>query len=57
MCLESICLLLGEPTTDWKQVRQVIMRDNFISTIINFNTDDIRPSTRKQMKEKLVKLV
>jgi len=54
MCLESICLLLGEPTTDWKQVRQVIMRDNFISTIINFNTDDIRPSTRKQMKEKFL---
>lgn len=43
--LESICLLLGEGTTspaDWKTIRSVIMRDNFISTIVNFNTDDLK---------------
>lgn len=42
MALESICLLLGENTTDWKMIRGIMMRDNFISTIVNFNTEDIR---------------
>lgn len=41
IALESICLLLGESTTDWKVIRSILMRDNFISTIVNFTTDDI----------------
>jgi dynein heavy chain 1 len=41
LTLESICLLLGEETNDWKSIRSIMMRDNFISTIVNFNTDDI----------------
>lgn len=52
LCLESICLLLGEQTTDWKSIRQIIIRDNFIATIINFSTDDISDHTRKLMKDK-----
>lgn len=42
--LESICLLLAEGTTvpaDWKTIRSVIMKENFIATIVNFNTDNI----------------
>lgn len=42
LALESICLLLGEKATDWKQIRGIIIRDNFISTIVNFNTEDIQ---------------
>jgi len=41
MALESICMLLGETALDWKAIRSVIVRENFISTIVNFNTDDI----------------
>ncbi|XP_077971534.1 cytoplasmic dynein 1 heavy chain 1-like isoform X1 [Styela clava] len=52
LCLESICLLLGEQTTDWKSIRQSIIKDNFIPTIINFSTDDISDTTRKHMREK-----
>ena len=52
MTLESICLLLGEGTPDWKGIRQVTMRDNFIPTIVNFNTDDISDEVRIQMKRK-----
>uniref|UniRef100_A0A8C0WNI1 Dynein heavy chain, cytosolic n=1 Tax=Castor canadensis TaxID=51338 RepID=A0A8C0WNI1_CASCN len=37
LALESICLLLGESTTDWKQIRSIIMRENFIPTIVNFS--------------------
>lgn len=39
--LESICLLLGENAPDWKAIRQIIVRENFISTIVNFSTEDV----------------
>ena len=41
MAVESICTLLGEGDFDWKSLRQVIMRENFISTIVNFDTLNI----------------
>ena len=41
MALEAICLMLGEAANDWKAIRSVIIRDNFINTIVNFSTDDI----------------
>lgn len=41
VALESICLLLEENATDWKQIRAVIMKDSFIPTIVNFNTENI----------------
>lgn len=41
MALESICLLLGEFTTDWKVIRSIVTRENFISSIVNFSTDRI----------------
>lgn len=47
LALESICLLLGESTTDWKQIRSIIMRENFIPTIVNFSADEIRWNKRK----------
>ena len=50
MALESICTLLGENATDWKAIRGVIIRDNFISTIVNFDADDISDYVREQMK-------
>lgn len=42
LALESICLLLGESTVDWKQIRSIIIRENFIPTIVNFSADEIR---------------
>jgi len=41
LALESICLLLGENAQDWKAIRSVVVRENFINTIVNFVTDDI----------------
>jgi dynein heavy chain 1 len=41
LALESICLLLGESTGDFRSSRSVIVRDNFTSTIVNFNTESI----------------
>lgn len=42
LALESICLLLGEETNDWKKIRQVIIRDNFITSIVNFSSEEMR---------------
>src|SRR5699024_8540748 len=44
--------LLGESTTDWKVIRSVLMRDNFIHTIVNFQTDNITDDIRQKMKNK-----
>ncbi|XP_050295050.1 dynein heavy chain, cytoplasmic isoform X2 [Anthonomus grandis grandis] len=53
LALESICLLLGENASDWKSIRAVIMRDNFINSVVNnFNTEDISDEVRDRMKAK-----
>lgn len=41
LALESICLLLGEHAPDWKAIRGIMVKENFISTIVNFSTDQI----------------
>lgn len=46
LALESICLMLGEETGDWKKIRQVIIRDNFISSIVNFSSEEMRSGRR-----------
>ncbi|XP_076442165.1 cytoplasmic dynein 1 heavy chain 1-like isoform X5 [Babylonia areolata] len=52
LAVESIGVLLGEGELDWRQLRGILMRDNFISTIINFRTDDITDEIRNKMKTK-----
>uniref|UniRef100_A0A3B3VJ78 Dynein cytoplasmic 1 heavy chain 1 n=1 Tax=Poecilia latipinna TaxID=48699 RepID=A0A3B3VJ78_9TELE len=51
LALESICLMLGEETGDWKKIRQVIIRDNFISSIVNFSSEEMSDSIREKMKK------
>lgn len=41
MALEAICLLLGEKSTDWRQILTFIVRDSFVPSILNFDTDEI----------------
>lgn len=55
LAMESICLLLGEPSNDWKSVRSMIVGENFISTIVNFNSENLSDTIRKQMREKYLK--
>ncbi|KAG7158919.1 Dynein heavy chain, cytoplasmic-like [Homarus americanus] len=52
LALESICLLLGEATSDWKTIKSIIMKDNFINTVVNFNTDDLMDDIREKMKHR-----
>jgi len=41
IALESICLLVGKPSTDWKEIRTVVSKTTFIPSIVNFQTEDI----------------
>jgi dynein heavy chain 1, cytosolic len=50
--LESICLLLNRETTDWKAIRAIIVKDDFINTILNFHTDNITTSIKDKMLQK-----
>lgn len=52
LALESICLLLGEETSEWKTIKSIIMKDNFISTVVNFDTDELPDQIREQMKKR-----
>ncbi|XP_044735865.1 dynein heavy chain, cytoplasmic isoform X10 [Chrysoperla carnea] len=54
MALESICFFLGENAVEWRAIRSVIMRDNFIPTIVNFNTDLLTDEVREKMKTRYI---
>ncbi|KAI3646052.1 hypothetical protein MP228_008980 [Amoeboaphelidium protococcarum] len=50
MAMESVCVLLGFESDSWRSVQSVIRRDDFISSILNFDNE-------KMMTEKIVKLI
>lgn len=42
LALESICLLLGENVgNDWKAIRGIMVKDDFMPRMLNFDTDTI----------------
>lgn len=41
MAIESICTMLGETDVEWRNLRSVIMGENFINSIVTFDTDNI----------------
>jgi dynein heavy chain 1, cytosolic len=55
LALESICLLMNQETTDWKSIRSIIMKEGFINSIINFQTDDITKEIKNKMITKYIK--
>uniref|UniRef100_A0A0X3P013 Dynein heavy chain, cytoplasmic n=1 Tax=Schistocephalus solidus TaxID=70667 RepID=A0A0X3P013_SCHSO len=52
MALEAVCLLLGEKSSEWLKILQVIVKDSFVPSITNYNTDEITDSIRETMKKK-----
>jgi dynein heavy chain 1 len=40
MVLESICIMLGYDVSTWRDVQQVIRKDDFIASIISFNSEE-----------------
>lgn len=52
LALESICLLLGEDVgTDWKAIRAMIIKDDFISRILLFDTDLVSDEIKNAMEK------
>ncbi|XP_063712959.1 cytoplasmic dynein 1 heavy chain 1-like isoform X4 [Symsagittifera roscoffensis] len=50
--LESVCLMLGEGTPTWRDIRQLINTADFIPRILNFDADQISDEIREQMNKK-----
>lgn len=42
LAVEAIAVMLGETDVGWKALRQMMMRETFISTIITFDTEMMR---------------
>ena len=51
LAVESICLLLGEKVNTWKDIRAILVKDDFIPRIIQFKTDAISPEITEKMKQ------
>ncbi|KAL3100094.1 hypothetical protein niasHS_000705 [Heterodera schachtii] len=51
IAMEVICLLLGEKQTEWKSIRAIMVKDDFIPRILQFNTDSITPEITEKMKQ------
>lgn len=45
--MEMVSIMIGEKNTDWTEIRKVIRRDDFITTVVNF---DPLTLTQKQVK-------
>ena len=41
LALESVCELLNVGASDWKAIRGIIVKDNFITSIVKLETDKI----------------
>ncbi|CAM0135389.1 unnamed protein product [Umbelopsis sp. WA50703] len=51
LAMESVCNLLGHKIESWKTVQSIIRRDDFIASIVNFNTEkQLIKSLREYMK-------
>ena len=44
-----------ESNTDWKSIRAVIVKDDFIANIVNFNTDQISLAITAKIRNEFVR--
>ena len=51
VALESIVILMGESSTDWKSIRQIIAKDNFVPNVVKFSTEDITDEARHRLNK------
>ncbi|KAJ3372368.1 hypothetical protein HDU91_003796, partial [Kappamyces sp. JEL0680] len=49
LAMESVCILLGHKASDWKSVQAILRRDDFISSIVNYDTGKLAASTRNEI--------
>lgn len=51
MTLESVCTLLGYQVSSWREVQLIVRKDDFISSIVNFDSET---HLLKEMKEHML---
>ncbi|KAI8967648.1 dynein heavy chain [Mycotypha africana] len=52
LTMESVCIMLGHKIDSWKTVQSIIRRDDFISSIVNYNTElQITKQLRHYMRQ------
>lgn len=57
MAMESVCTLLGHRLEGWKTVQGIIRREDFISSIVYFDTDrNMTPHMREKMKAEFLSM-
>lgn len=57
MAMESVCTVLGFTIDSWKTVQSIIRRDDFIASIVNFDTAySMTPQLREKMRRDYLSL-
>ncbi|CCI40158.1 unnamed protein product [Albugo candida] len=54
MTLEAVALMLGETSLDWADLRRFIRRDDFISQIVNFDSEKLTQKQRNVIRTNYV---
>lgn len=49
--MEMVCVMIGESNLDWNEIRKIIRRDDFISTVVNFDPISLSPKQVKQVTD------
>ncbi|KAH6598857.1 hypothetical protein BASA50_003364 [Batrachochytrium salamandrivorans] len=49
MAMESVCILLGNKVDSWKTVQAVLRREDFISSIVNYETSSLSHKIRNEI--------
>ncbi|KNC98573.1 uncharacterized protein SPPG_06258 [Spizellomyces punctatus DAOM BR117] len=49
MAMESVCMLLGHKADSWKTVQSIIRKDDFIPSIVNYDTDKMSAKVREDV--------
>ncbi|KAJ3124711.1 hypothetical protein HK098_000907 [Nowakowskiella sp. JEL0407] len=50
MAMESVCAMLGHTIDSWKSVQTVIRRDDFIASIVGYETEKMNPKVRDEVR-------
>ncbi|KAJ3331033.1 hypothetical protein HDU76_004259 [Blyttiomyces sp. JEL0837] len=54
MAMESVCTLLGNKIDSWKTVQAIIRRDDFITSIVNYDTNKMSRRVREEIENNYI---
>ena len=52
LTMEAVACMLGESAKDWTEIRRVIRKDDFIPTVVNFESKSLKQKTIKLIRDK-----